>query len=113
MPTYEYRCPRGHHFERFQKISDPPEADCPSCGEPAERLISAGAGFVLKGDGFYATDYRSDSYKKAASEEAGGGDGSEGSASEKKQGGVESGKGTDGSDGSSTSSKSPPTPDKG
>ena len=70
MPTYEYRCPRGHHFEVFQRISDKPEAACPECGEPGQRQISAGAGFLFKGEGFYVTDYRSPDYKKKASSEA-------------------------------------------
>jgi putative FmdB family regulatory protein len=69
MPTYEYRCPEGHHFELFQKMSDDPRARCPECGAESERLLSGGAGFLFKGDGFYATDYRSDSYKKEASKE--------------------------------------------
>ncbi|HSH46128.1 MAG TPA: FmdB family zinc ribbon protein [Longimicrobiales bacterium] len=66
MPTYEYRCPEGHAFEKFQRMSDPPEAECPECGKPAERVLSGGAGLLFKGDGFYITDYRSESYKKAA-----------------------------------------------
>ena len=66
MPTYEYRCPKGHHFEVFQRITAEPGASCPECGEPAERQLSAGAGLLFKGSGFYITDYRSDSYKKAA-----------------------------------------------
>jgi putative FmdB family regulatory protein len=70
MPTYEYRCPQGHDFEVLQRISDEPGADCPECGEPGERKISGGAGFLFKGDGFYITDYRSDEYKKKASSEA-------------------------------------------
>lgn len=70
MPTYEYRCPAGHQFEVFQRISDPPGAPCPECGEAGERQISAGAGFLFKGDGFYITDYRSSDYKKKASSEA-------------------------------------------
>lgn len=69
MPTYEYRCPEGHHFELFQKMSDEPRAECPECGLESKRLLSAGVGFLFKGDGFYATDYRSDSYKKDASKE--------------------------------------------
>ena len=69
MPTYEYRCPNGHHFELFQRMSDDPRAACPDCGTESERLLSGGAGFLFKGDGFYATDYRSESYKKEASEE--------------------------------------------
>jgi putative FmdB family regulatory protein len=71
MPTYEYRCPRGHHFEVFQRISEKPEAACPQCGEPGQRQISAGGGFLFKGGGFYATDHRSADYKKKASSEGG------------------------------------------
>ena len=67
MPTYEYRCPKGHEFDLFQRMSDEPRAACPECGEFAERLMSAGAGLIFKGEGFYITDYRSDAYKKAAS----------------------------------------------
>ena len=67
MPTYEYRCPKGHEFDLFQRMSDEPGATCPECAEPAERLMSGGAGLIFKGEGFYITDYRSDAYKKAAS----------------------------------------------
>ena len=70
MPTYEYRCPKGHHFELFQKMSEEPRADCPECGSESERLLSGGAGFLFKGDGFYITDSRSESYKKEASKES-------------------------------------------
>jgi putative FmdB family regulatory protein len=74
MPTYEYRCPAcQHEFEKLQKMSDEPGAACPECGAPAERLLSGGAGLIFKGSGFYITDYRSDSYKKAASSEKGSG----------------------------------------
>lgn len=66
MPTYEYRCENGHTFERFQRITEPPIDVCDECGAPAERLLSPGAGILFKGSGFYATDYRSESYKKAA-----------------------------------------------
>jgi putative FmdB family regulatory protein len=72
MPTYEYRCAAGHQFEQFQRMSDPPLQACPQCGEPAERLLSAGAGLLFKGSGFYITDYRSDSYRKAADADSGG-----------------------------------------
>ncbi len=69
MPTYEYRCPEGHEFEKFQRMSDLPVAQCPTCGQDASRLLSAGAGLLFKGEGFYITDYRSDSYKEAAAKE--------------------------------------------
>lgn len=60
MPTYEYRCDAcGSRFESFQKMSDDPVETCPECGEDeAERLMSAGAGLVFRGSGFYETDYR-------------------------------------------------------
>ncbi len=93
MPTYEYRCPKGHEFERFQRMSDDPTFECPECGEMSERLLSGGAGFIFKGEGFYITDYRSDDYKKAASSDKEGG-----AASEKKSGASK--------DASSSSSKS-------
>jgi predicted nucleic acid-binding Zn ribbon protein len=46
-----------------------PRAKCPECGAKCKRLISAGAGIIFKGSGFYTTDYRSDSYKKAAAKD--------------------------------------------
>ena len=74
MPTYEYRCPAcQNEFEKFQRMSDEPRAECPACGKEATRLLSGGAGLLFKGSGFYITDYRSDSYKKAAGAENGSG----------------------------------------
>ena len=60
MPTYEYICTSGHAFEAFQKISERPKTKCPTCGKPAKRKISGGAGLVFKGSGFYITDYGKD-----------------------------------------------------
>ena len=72
MPTYDYRCKKcGHRFEEFQKMTDPPLKQCPECKGPVERLIGGGAGFILKGSGFYQTDYRSEDYKKKAKAESG------------------------------------------
>jgi putative FmdB family regulatory protein len=68
MPTYDYECDAcGHEFELFQSISEPVKKKCPECGKPKlRRLFGTGAAVVFKGSGFYQTDYRSDSYKKAA-----------------------------------------------
>ncbi|HEU4698029.1 MAG TPA: zinc ribbon domain-containing protein [Gemmatimonadales bacterium] len=82
MPTYEYVCPEGHQFELFQRISDKPEATCPTCGEPAVRKISGGAGLVFKGSGFYITDYGKDGKgPRKAPAETGGASTSPGSSS--------------------------------
>jgi len=86
MPTYEYECPKGHTFEVFQKMTDEPGAACPECGAPANRKISGGAGFLFKGEGFYITDYRSDDYKKKASEEGKSSSKSSGSSDSKTSG---------------------------
>jgi len=74
MPTYEYKCKKcGHQFEDFQSITEEPLTTCPQkgCRGTVYRIISAGAGFLFKGSGFYETDYRSDSYKKAAEADKG------------------------------------------
>ncbi len=60
MPTYEYECPAGHLFEKFQKMTDKPRAKCPVCARAAIRKISGGAGLVFRGSGFYITDYGKD-----------------------------------------------------
>jgi putative FmdB family regulatory protein len=59
MPTYEYKCPAGHAFEKFYPtMNDSRRVKCPTCGKAAERQISGGAGLVFRGSGFYATDYK-------------------------------------------------------
>jgi len=60
MPTYEYRCPKGHEFEVVQRITDRSRAKCPRCGLVAERQMSGGGGLIFKGSGFYITDYGKD-----------------------------------------------------
>jgi len=95
MPTYEYRCPDGHDFERFfRKISDAPsEVACPVCGKIAERRMSAGAGLLFKGSGFYLTDYGKNAHRGDAPAPAGESKG-EGKGESAKGGSSES-KGTD------------------
>ena len=71
MPTYDYLCDGcGHEFELFQSITGPVRRKCPECGKlKLKRLIGTGGAVIFKGSGFYQTDYRSDSYKKAAEAE--------------------------------------------
>ncbi len=64
MPTYHYSCEKcGYEFEIEQKITDPPRKRCPKCRGSVYRVIHP-VGHILKGSGFYATDYRSEDFKK-------------------------------------------------
>ena len=85
MPTYEYRCPKGHRFEHFFRTMSSAESrmKCPECGEEGERLVSGGSGLVFKGSGFYITDYGKDGKKdqRKAPESSKGESGSSGSDS--------------------------------
>lgn len=68
MPTYDYECKScGHTWEAFQPITAKPHTKCPECSrKSARRVIGPGAAILFRGSGFYLTDYRSESYKKAA-----------------------------------------------
>jgi putative FmdB family regulatory protein len=72
VPTYEYECDNcGCEFEKFQTITAKPLRTCPQCGQKTlKRLIGTGAGIIFKGSGFYQTDYRSESYRKAVESES-------------------------------------------
>jgi putative FmdB family regulatory protein len=105
MPTYEYECTScGTVFELFQPITEPPRRRLKKtdpkpcdCDAPVTRRVSAGGGLIFKGSGFYQTDYRSESYKKAAKADAEStsskGDPKKDGASKKPSG--DGGKGTD------------------
>ena len=70
MPTYEYECPKCPRvFEVKQRITEPKLEVCELCGGPIHRLLSA-TPFILKGGGWYVTDYPSDSRKKASKSES-------------------------------------------
>jgi putative FmdB family regulatory protein len=72
MPTYEYECDKCRRvFEVRQRISEPALTTCDACGGAVRRLLSP-APFILKGDGWYVTDYPSESRKKALQAEKGG-----------------------------------------
>lgn len=83
MPTYDYICDScGHEFEAFESITSNPQTLCPSCkAEKLRRKIGPGAAILFKGSGFYETDYRSDSYKKAAKADSAASSGSSSSSS--------------------------------
>ena len=83
MPTYVYRCKKGHTFELFHSISDDAPKRCPECRSGAARVPSGGAGLLFKGSGFYITDYRSKGYTESAKQEKGGGDSGGDSGGEK------------------------------
>ena len=71
MPIYEYQCPKcGNIFEEWAKASEShKEEPCPRCGTPSPRIISR-TSFVLKGDGWYVSDY---GYRKGITEDGGTG----------------------------------------
>ena len=67
MPLYEYRCDTcGHECEALQKMNDEPLMHCPACDEAALRKLVSAAGFRLKGDGWYETDFKSGNKRNLA-----------------------------------------------
>jgi putative FmdB family regulatory protein len=109
MPTYDYECGVcGHTFELFQSIKEGAKRKCPECKRlKLRRLFGTGAAIVFKGSGFYQTDYRSDSYKKAeAADRKSAEKSSESGKSESKSDSKASGKSSDKSDGKSSGDKS-------
>lgn len=77
MPIYEYHCQECGVFEVTQRITESPLTNCPTCEGDIRRLISL-TSFVLKGSGWYATDYARSNGK---SESSGGSTSKEGTAS--------------------------------
>jgi len=57
VPIYEYRCPNGHHFERFQAMTAPAPEACDECGASPVELVLYPVAIHYKGSGFYTTDY--------------------------------------------------------
>ena len=91
MPIYEYRCPEGHAFELFQRMTDPPPADCQICGASPVTKVLYPAAVHFKGSGFYTTDYGRGSRKRDAS-----GDGASASETSKSSEKSEKGESTSG-----------------
>ena len=80
MPIYEYRCPEGHTFERFQSMTAPAPERCDVCGASPVELVLYPVAIHYKGSGFYTTDYGK---KGAAAKKDGEGGGSSGDSSAK------------------------------
>jgi putative FmdB family regulatory protein len=57
VPIYEYRCPNGHTFERFQSMTAPAPEKCDVCGAVPVELVLYPVAIHYKGSGFYTTDY--------------------------------------------------------
>jgi putative FmdB family regulatory protein len=105
MPIYEYRCPNGHTFERWQSMSAPDPEVCDVCDAgPVEKVLYPVA-VHYKGSGFYATDYGRGSRKKDG---AAGGEGSTSSGDSGGDSGGGSSSGESSSTASSTDAKSEP-----
>ena len=74
MPIYEYRCPKGHTFELFQRMSDPAPEGCEICGEGPVTKVLYPAAIHFKGSGFYSTDYGRKSRRAGGKDGDGGSD---------------------------------------
>jgi putative FmdB family regulatory protein len=116
MPTYEFRCPKGHDFEKFYRTISGAEAQaaCPVCGALAERIMSP-TSFAFKGSGFYLTDYGKNAHRdkgsapKSSASDSGANDGGSNSSSSDAKGepsNKESSKGDSAKSGSETSAAS-------
>jgi putative FmdB family regulatory protein len=84
VPTYEYKCPKGHLFEVFKRISDPPPEACEVCGASPVQTVLYPVPVHFRGSGFYSTDYGRGSRKKDS-----GKDSDSSSSDEKKEKGPE------------------------
>ena len=89
MPIYEYRCPKGHTFERFQSMTAPAPEKCDTCGATPLEIVLYPVAVHYKGSGFYSTDY-----------------GKKGAAAAKKDGGESGGSSSDSGSGSGDSGSS-------
>jgi putative FmdB family regulatory protein len=80
VPIYEYRCPNGHTFERFQSMTAPAPEKCDVCGASPVELVLFPIAIHYKGSGFYTTDYG-----KGKKKEGGDGGSSSGDGDKKKE----------------------------
>jgi len=106
MPTYEYRCPKGHTFDLFQRMSEPPAKSCEVCGARPVTKVMHPVSIHFKGSGFYSTDYGRGGRKRDGKDSDSSGDSK--SESGKSEGGKsESGKSETKADDSKAAEKKP------
>ena len=106
MPIYEYACAScDHHLEALQKMSEDPLVFCPECGEESLRKKVSAAAFVLKGSGWYETDFKNSGKEKPKDAKAGDGQSASKTSSDTKSSEGASGD-TKSSDSKSSESKS-------
>ena len=106
MPIYEYACVScDHHLEALQKMSEDPLVFCPECGEESLRKKVSAAAFVLKGSGWYETDFKNSGKEKPKDAKASGEQSASKTSSDTKSGEGASGD-TKSSDSKSSESKS-------
>ena len=106
MPIYEYACVScDHHLEALQKMSEDPLVFCPECGEESLRKKVSAAAFVLKGSGWYETDFKNSGKEKPKDAKASDGQPASKTSSDTKSGEDASGD-TKSSDSKSSESKS-------
>ena len=87
MPIYEYACVScDHHLETLQKMSEDPLVFCPECGEESLRKKVSAAAFVLKGSGWYETDFKNSGKEKPKDAKASDGQPTSKNASDTKSG---------------------------
>jgi putative FmdB family regulatory protein len=108
MPIYEYKCPKCGEFEVTQRITENALKKCPTCKSKVERQLSR-TSFILKGSGWYATDYAKPSADAAAKADAAKADTNKGNSAKTESSGSDSPK----SDTSSTAESSTSSNGKG
>jgi putative FmdB family regulatory protein len=85
VPIYEFKCPEGHVFELFQRMTDPPPDGCPECGAGPVQKVLYPVAVHFKGSGFYSTDYGRGSRKREAKDEGAPAKSDEGEKKEEKK----------------------------
>jgi putative FmdB family regulatory protein len=112
MPIYEYRCPKGHTFERFQSMTAPSPEKCDVCGASPVEIVLYPVAVHYKGSGFYSTDYGKGKAAKKDGAESGGSSGGDSGGDSGGSSSGDSGGKSDSAPAKSDSSSSTTKPEK-